>query len=59
MYRVGIDIGGTKMNIGILDADNKIIISKKVYIKGITDITVAVKTLFRSFVMKQVSALIA
>ena len=59
MYRVGIDIAGTKMNIGILDADNKIIISKKVYIKGITDITVAVKTLFRSFEMKQVSALIA
>lgn len=59
MYRVGIDIAGTKMNIGILDADNKIIISKKVYIKGITDITVAIKTLFRSFVMKQVSALIA
>lgn len=43
MYRVGIDIGGTKMNIGILDADNKIVISKKVYIKDIIDITVAVK----------------
>ena len=37
MYRVGIDIGGTKMNIGILDADNKIIISKKVYIKDCSE----------------------
>ncbi|MBQ7974573.1 MAG: ROK family protein, partial [Clostridia bacterium] len=44
MYRVGIDIGGTKMNVGILDGENNTAISKKVYIKDISDITVAVKT---------------
>ena len=39
MYRLGMDIGGTKINIGILDDDCRLLATKKLYIKDITDFT--------------------
>ena len=38
MYHVGIDIGGTKINIGIVDDDGKIIAKHKLFIKDLSDI---------------------
>lgn len=38
MYRVGIDIGGTKVNMGIIDNNGRIIASQKAYIKDIKDL---------------------
>ncbi len=43
MYRVGIDIGGTKINIGIVDENNKLLVNKKIYIKDIKNLTEDVK----------------
>lgn len=40
MYKVGIDIGGTKINIGIFDAKTKkLAVSKKSYIKDVENIS--------------------
>ena len=36
MYRIGVDIGGTKINVGLFDFDNKKLLKvKKAYIKDI------------------------
>ena len=43
MYKLGIDIGGTKINIGILDESSSLILNKKLYIKDITDLTASIK----------------
>ncbi len=44
MYKIGIDIGGTKINIGLFDAEKKILLkNKKSYIKDITDLPVFIK----------------
>ena len=43
MYRVGIDIGGTKINIGIVNEKNNLLINKKIYIKDIKNLTRDVK----------------
>lgn len=45
MYRIGIDIGGTKINIGLFDDENKKIMgSKKEYIAEITNIYEHIKS---------------
>ena len=38
MYVVGIDIGGTKINIGIVDDDGKVVAKRKLYISDLPDI---------------------
>ena len=38
MFRLGIDIGGTKIQIGILDEEKNLICHKKVYIKDVEDL---------------------
>lgn len=38
MYRVGIDIGGTKINIGIFSSDGTLITNKKILISDVSDI---------------------
>ena len=44
MYRIGIDIGGTKINIGLfLDSEKKLIAYKKIYIADITDLSENIK----------------
>lgn len=44
MYRLGVDIGGTKINIGLFDAETKnIIANKKGYLSEITDICEYIK----------------
>lgn len=43
MYRLGIDIGGTKINIGIFDQDKNLLKSKKVYIFGIGNLMKVIK----------------
>lgn len=43
MYRVGIDIGGTKINIGIVDENNSLLANKKIYIKDVNNLTEDVK----------------
>ena len=43
MYRIGIDIGGTKVNIGIIDSNNNLIANKKIYISEIKSLTSDVK----------------
>ena len=49
MYRIGIDIGGTKINIGIFSQNGIQIANKKLLISEITDITgVSKSTLYRS-----------
>ena len=45
MYKIGIDIGGTKVNIGLLDENNDLVANEKLYIKDIQDITVSVKSI--------------
>ena len=42
MYRIGVDIGGTKINVGLFD-EKKLIESKKEYIKNITVLSEYVK----------------
>lgn len=37
MYRLGIDIGGTKVKIGIYSPDKKLLSSEKIYVKQIND----------------------
>lgn len=37
MYRLGIDIGGTKVKIGIYSPDRKLLGSEKIYVKQIND----------------------
>lgn len=45
MYRIGIDIGGTKINIGLFeDCEKKLIAHKKIYIADITDLSENIKT---------------
>ena len=40
MYRIGVDIGGTKINIGLFDFDKKTFIdNEKAYIKYIKSLT--------------------
>ena len=44
MYRLGVDIGGTKINIGLFDAETKnIVADKKGYLSEITDICEYIK----------------
>lgn len=43
MYKIGADIGGTKINIGILDNENNLVANKKIYIKNITNLPQSVK----------------
>ncbi len=43
MYKIGIDIGGTKVSIGLLDENNTLVQNEKLYIKDIDDITVSIK----------------
>lgn len=43
MYKLGIDIGGTKVNLGIVDRDNRLLGSRKVYIKDIQNLSDTVK----------------
>ena len=46
MYRLGIDIGGTKINIGIIKEngeDISIVVSKKVEVKTVKDATAEIK----------------
>ena len=43
MYRLGIDIGGTKINVGILDKENRLAAYTKLYVKNICSFTDAVK----------------
>jgi len=44
MYKVGIDIGGTKINIGLFDAaEKKLISSKKTYMKDIENLRTHIK----------------
>ena len=38
MYHVGIDIGGTKINIGIVDDDANVVAKRKLYISELPDI---------------------
>ena len=38
MYHVGIDIGGTKINMGIVDDDGKVYAKHKLYVKQLDDI---------------------
>ena len=38
MYHVGIDIGGTKINIGIVDDDGNVLVKRKVYVNELSDI---------------------
>lgn len=42
MYRIGVDIGGTKINIGLFSDDGTLIINKKILICDIKDIAVSV-----------------
>lgn len=57
MYRLGIDIGGTKVNIGILDENKRLLGNKKLYVDEIEDltcsVTTAVKNLCRDFSVKE------
>ena len=48
MYRVGIDIGGTKINIGIIDDSNTLIANKKIYIKDIDNLCESLKNVIES-----------
>ncbi len=44
MYKIGIDIGGTKINIGLFDTEQKILLkSRKSYIKDITNLPLFIK----------------
>ena len=43
MYKLGIDIGGTKINIGITDGKNHLVDVTKIYISEISDIIESVK----------------
>lgn len=44
MYRIGVDIGGTKINIGLFkDDDRKLIAHKKVYVTDISDLSNDIK----------------
>ncbi len=43
MYRLGIDIGGTKINLGILNGDNELLGNKKVYIRDIKNLADTIK----------------
>lgn len=44
MYKLGVDIGGTKINIGIFDAETKELIeNRKSYIADITDLAMHIK----------------
>ena len=44
MYRIGVDIGGTKINLGIFDYEKKsLIASKKCYIKDIKSLAEYIK----------------
>ena len=44
MYKIGIDIGGTKINIGLFDAESKILLkNKKSYIKDIKNLPEFIK----------------
>ena len=45
MYRLGVDIGGTKVNVGIIDANNQLLGTRRRYIKEIQDFTSAVREL--------------
>lgn len=45
MYRIGIDIGGTKINIGLFsDTEKQLIANKKLYIKDIVNLADDIKT---------------
>lgn len=45
MYKVGIDIGGTKINIGLFDVEGKkLVANKKVYISEISDLSKFIKS---------------
>ncbi len=44
MFRIGIDIGGTKINIGILDFDSKKLVDfRKIAVKAVNSITESIK----------------
>lgn len=43
VYRIGIDIGGTKVKIGLVNESNQIVSEKKLYIKDITDLALDLK----------------
>ena len=42
MYKIGVDIGGTKINVGIISGDGKLLSNKKILISDITDIASSV-----------------
>ena len=48
MIRVGIDIGGTKINIGLLDENNSIIANNKIYIRDIKNLTADVRNVIEN-----------
>lgn len=43
MYKLGLDIGGTKINIGILDSSYKLLGTKKLYVSKISDPVAEIK----------------
>lgn len=43
MYRIGLDIGGTKINIGVFDGENKLLEHKKIYVADVENITECLK----------------
>ena len=43
MYKLGLDIGGTKINVGILDPDCKLIGIRKLYVREISEPTLEIR----------------
>lgn len=43
MYRIGVDIGGTKINIGLFSEDGKLISNEKIYVCETADIVAEIK----------------
>lgn len=43
MYRLGIDIGGTKINIGIMDEEKHLLGNKKLYVDEIEDLSLSIR----------------
>lgn len=53
MYKIGIDIGGTKIDIGIFDADTKRLVeNKKSYVADIVDLPKHIKTVVNELCVK-------
>ena len=48
MYKIGIDIGGTKINIGLFTTEKSLVKSVKEYIKNITDLSEYIKNAITS-----------